>query len=146
MYKTYCEGDSLKEYLALRNATYKYHPATNKVNTAMLAVFCPYAGTDDVLWVMKQADLELYEKLEGELMDVTYEYDIYDYDLEYDVPMYFISGSMDYVCNAGLSKEFSEDITAPKTAYAAVYGGGHTPQYETPEAFGELVKRMLKLG
>ena len=146
VYKTYCEGDSLKEYLALRNATYKYHPATNKVNTAMLAVFCPYAGTDDVLWVMKQADLELYEKLEGELMDVTYEYDIYDYDLEYDVPMYFISGSMDYVCNAGLSKEFSEDITAPKTAYAAVYGGGHTPQYETPEACGELVKRMLKLG
>ena len=146
VYKTYCEGDSLKEYLALRNATYKYHPATNKVNTAMLAVFCPYAGTDDVLWVMKQADLEHYEKLEGELMDVTYEYDIYDYDLEYDVPMYFISGSMDYVCNAGLSKEFSEDITAPMTAYAAVYGGGHTPQYETPEAFGELVKRMLKLG
>ena len=146
VYKTYCEGDSLKEYLALRNATYKYHPATNKVNTAMLAVFCPYAGTDDVLWVFKQADLELYEKLEGELMDVTYEYDIYDYDLEYDVPMYFISGSMDYVCNAGLSKEFSEDITAPMTAYAAVYGGGHTPQYETPEAFGELVKRMLKLG
>ena len=144
-YKTYCEGDSLKEYLMLRNATSGYHPAENKANTALLAVFCPYAGTDDVRWVMKQADLESYEKLEGSLMDATYDYDVYDYELEYDVPMYFISGSMDYVCNTSLTKTFSEDITAPRTAFAVIEGGGHTPQYETPEAFGELVKQMLKL-
>lgn len=144
-YKTYCEGDSLKEYLMLRNATSGYHPAENKANTALLAVFCPYAGTDDVRWVMKQADLESYEKLEGSLMDATYDYDVYDYELEYDIPMYFISGSMDYVCNAGLTKTFSEEITAPRSAFAVIEGGGHTPQYETPEAFGELVKQMLKL-
>ena len=144
-YKTYCEGDSLKEYLMLRNATSGYHPAENKANTALLAVFCPYAGTDDVRWVMKQADLESYEKLEGSLMDATYDYDVYDYELEYDIPMYFISGSMDYVCNTSLTKTFSEDITAPRTAFAVIEGGGHTPQYETPEAFGEMVKQMLKL-
>ena len=144
-YKTYCEGDSLKEYLMLRNATSGYHPAENKANTALLAVFCPYAGTDDVRWVMKQADLESYEKLEGSLMDATYDYDVYDYELEYDIPMYFISGSMDYVCNTGLTKTFSEEITAPRSAFAVIEGGGHTPQYETPEAFGELVKQMLKL-
>ena len=144
-YKTYCEGDSLKEYLMLRNATSGYHPAENKANTALLAVFCPYAGTDDVRWVMKQADLESYEKLEGSLMDATYDYDVYDYELEYDIPMYFISGSMDYVCNTGLTKTFSEEITAPRSAFAVIEGGGHTPQYETPEAFGKLVKQMLKL-
>lgn len=144
-YKTYCKGDSLKEYLMLRNATSGYHPAENKANTALLAVFCPYAGTDDVRWVMKQADLESYEKLEGSLMDATYDYDVYDYELEYDIPMYFISGSMDYVCNTGLTKTFSEEITAPRSAFAVIEGGGHTPQYETPEAFGELVKQMLKL-
>lgn len=142
-YKEYLAGNSLREYLALRNVTSKYHQASNSANTLMLALFSPYCGVDDVRWVLIQSDLDKYYQLEKSLMDTTYAFDVYDYPLEYDVPMCFISGNMDYVCNASLTKTFCDDITAPSKAYFAITGDGHTPQYDTPDEFRSLLIHFL---
>jgi len=139
----YLNGSTLTDYMALRRATAKYHPAKNTADTTMLAVFSPYAGTDDIRWVMKQMDLKNFYLLEKNLMDTVFAYDIYEHGLTYDVPVLFISGDCDYVCNFSLVEKYCDDITAPRKEYVAIEGDGHTPHYETPELFAGYVKEFL---
>ncbi len=143
-YQEYQGGDSIVEYMALRNATSKYHPAKNKANTPLLALFSPYTGVNDIRWVLKQIDLEKYQELERELFTTTYYYDVYEHSLEFGVPMLFISGEMDYVCNCQLTKTFCDALKAPRKEFCEVEGGGHTPHYETPELFAKKVLDFLK--
>lgn len=142
-YREYLGGNSLNEYLTLRQATSKYHPAPNKASTIGLAFFSPYTGVDDVRWVLIQADTDRYYELELNLMNTAYTFDIYDYPLEYDVPMCFISGDFDYICNSTLTEAFCNDITAPTRSFTAISGDGHSPQYDTPDSFGYIVTRFL---
>ena len=142
-YNAYKSGDSLKEYLILRQATSQYHQAPQAANSMMLALFSPYTGVDDVRWVIKQMDIDGYYDLERDLMDTIYSYDVYDYSLSYDVPMFFISGAMDYTCNFSLAETYCDDIDAPVKKFAMIDGDGHTPQYDTPDFFASIVKRYL---
>ena len=142
-YRDYLEGDSLNEYLALRRATSKYHPAPNQANTIVLALFSPYTGVDDVRWVLLQEDTDRYYDLELDLMNTAHTFDIYDYPLVYDVPVCFISGDTDYICNSTLTESFCDDITAPYKSFTAITGDGHSPQYSSPDTFGYLVTRFL---
>ena len=143
-YQDYLGGDSIVEYMALRNATTKYHKAKNKANTPLLALFSPYTGVNDIRWVLKQIDLVKYQELERDLFNTTYYYDVYERSLEFDVPMLFISGEKDYVCNCQLTRKFCDDLTAPRKEFYEVEGGGHTPHYETPEIVAEKVLNFLK--
>ena len=139
----YLSGDTLTDYLRLRKATTKYHKAKNKANTIVLALFSPYTGVDDVRWVLKQMDTDRYYALEKALMDTVFNYNIYDYGMRYQVPMLFISGEYDYICNCSLVEQYFEQITAPAKEFEMIEGGGHTPHYETPEEVSEIIKRFL---
>lgn len=143
-YKTSQEADDLEAYMTFRNATSQILKPKYNADTISLAVFSPYAGIDDIRWVLTQSDMTKYQALEKELMETIYTYDAYDYMLEYEVPMFFISGDMDYICNYSLAKVFCEDITAPAKEFVTFPGVGHTPQYTMPELFGETVKGMLE--
>lgn len=142
-YAEYKKATTLVEYLELRNATNPYHPATAEANTVTLAAFSPYTGVDDVLWTMKATDLDSYFALNKNLFNLVYDYDVYDQSLEYKVPMYFISGDRDFVCNYELAEQFSKDITAPESCYVGMPGLGHTPHYTNPDEFASVVKDML---
>ncbi len=140
----YLNGDSLNEYLLLRRATGKYHKAENNADTKMLALFSPYTGTDDVRWVMKQMDTDNYYRLEKTLMDMVFDYNIYDQDMTYDVPMLFISGDCDYICNYTLVEKYCEDISAPVKKCVLLEGSGHAPHYAVPDDFAGIVKSFLE--
>lgn len=142
-YNNYQDSNSLEDYFALRQITNKYHPNPGAANTIVLALFSPYTGVDDIRWNLVLTDLGSYSALEGGLMDMLNSFDIYDYPLSYDVPVYFISGEYDYTCNWTLAQAYCEDITAPDKAFVCVEGTGHGPQYDSPDEFGEIVKGML---
>ncbi|MBO4494272.1 MAG: alpha/beta hydrolase [Clostridiales bacterium] len=145
-YQEYQSGDSLTEYMTLRNATSKFLPKGDSTNTILRAFFSPYTSVNDVRWVLKQMDLDNYYELEKDLFQTIYYYDIYSYDLKYDVPMYFISGDLDFICNCDLARKFCEDIDAPEKEIVVVENGGHTPHYATPELVAKEVKRFLQKG
>lgn len=143
IYQEYRNGDSLSEYMALRKATSKFLPKGEAANTILYAFFSPYTSVNDVRWVLKQMDLDSYYELEKDLFQTVYYYDIYSYDLRYEVPMYFISGELDFICNCDLARKFCEDIEAPAKEFLTVKNGGHTPHYTTPDLFAKEVKRIL---
>ena len=143
-YNAYHDSNSLEDYFVLRQLTTKYHPNPGAADTILIALFSPYTGVNDVRWVLEESTLDRYYELEGSLMDMLTAFDIYDYPLTYDVPMYFISGEYDYTCNWTLAEAYCNDITAPDKAFVCIPGTGHGPQYDAPEEFGSVVKSLLE--
>lgn len=144
-YAEYCAGDDLLDYMTLRNATAPYHEAKYTFNTILVALVSPYCGVDDVLWTMKQADLDSYYELNRPLFDVVYNADLYAEDMTYEVPAFFISGGCDYTCNFSLAESYCNDIEAPLKDCRIMEGHGHCPQYADPEGWAQIVKDMLSL-
>ena len=142
-YDLFLKGDSFTNIMKLRGATSQYHVAKYSADTIMLALFSPYTGVDDIRWVLKQMDMDNYYLLEQDLMDTLFEIKLYDNNLTYDVPMLFVSGDCDYVCNYTLAQQYCEDISAPAKEFVLMEGCGHAPQYAMPDEFGANVKSFL---
>ncbi len=143
-YQNYLNAETMQEFLALRKAAAPYHPASVKAHTLRSALFSPYTGIDDVRWTLKQMlDPDGYAALNRQLFDMIYTCDIYDDDMNYPMPAFFISGDRDFICSYALSEQYCADITAPLKAYAAVPGCGHVPQFAAPAAFADILSGML---
>ena len=144
-YRKYEEDKSLINMMNLRNHTYKYHIAEKSANTIWAGISSPYMGVDDVRWFFKQAgDFEDYVSLNKQLFDYIMETDVRKYGLEYRVPAGFITGSDDWTTPAKYAEEYYQTINAPKKQFALVEGCGHSPQYDSPEEFCNLLKSMLE--
>ena len=131
-------------FLKLRSVTAPYHPASVSANTIFAALFSPYTGVDDLRWLLKQmTDRDSYFNINIRLMQLVYTHDLRDDPMEYDIPMYFISGDRDFICNYALSEAYCNEISAPEKRFAAMKGCGHNPQLAAPESFADTLKEML---
>jgi pimeloyl-ACP methyl ester carboxylesterase len=134
----------LLDMLTLRNLVSVYHPAAVSDNEAWLAITSPYFSVDDFRWFFKQLDnLEDYISLNQQLFDYTMAFDAYNNGLTYEMPVYFISGSCDWICPVDSVKEYSEAITAPEVRLELVEGCGHGVQYSNSEEFANIVRELL---
>ena len=59
---------------------------------------------------------------------------------EYQVPVLFISGSCDWVCPAGLVKEYADEYGL---RYVVMDGCGHSPQSQHPDQFADIIRGFL---
>ena len=143
-YEEFQKDNSLVNLLNLRNYTYSYHQPEVKSKDTWMAVTSPYFSIDDFRWFMKQlGSIEDYVKLNHQLFDYTLKANLYDYSLNYQVPVYFISGSCDWICPVESTEKYMNDITAPSKAMMLVIGCGHEPQYSLPKEFSEIVKNII---
>ena len=142
-YAEYLQGTGLADYLKLRTATEPYHPAELTADTFKLAFFSPYSGVDDIRWFMVQMDFDGLYELNRPLYDMVYDFSAYDQGMEYEVPVFFISGDRDFTCNYTLAEQYCNDITAPAKGFVAMHGCGHCPHYILPEEWAQTVKDML---
>lgn len=62
----------------------------------------------------------------------------------YEVPVYFISGSCDWTCPALSAEKYFQEINAPQKEMIFMEGCGHGSQYDLPEAFAGYVKYVLQ--
>lgn len=143
-YDTFRSGDDLMDMMKLRSLTAKYHPATVSDHATWIAVTSPYFEIDDFRWFLKQlGDMESYFALNQQLFDYTFDFDAYDNGLEYEMPVYFISGTCDWVCPVDSIREYAEDISAPEVSMGLIEGCGHNVQYSSPKEFAEKVNVLL---
>ena len=62
------------------------------------------------------------------------------------VPIYFLSGAYDYTVNYQMAKDYCKEIIAPLKAFYTFENSAHSPMFEEPERFNEiLVKDVLNL-
>lgn len=109
-----------------------------------LGLTSPTMNFNDLKWFLKAASTEKIFELEEELIDYMYfDFDIYDQGLTYEVPMYFIQGSNDYITPTEMVEKFYEPLKAPEKKMVLQENGGHTPFLDDPKAFADLLKSFF---
>lgn len=140
-YQTVIDDPSLVNMMALRGEVSNYHPVRVGDNSTWYAVTSPYFGMDDFRWFLVQlGDMEDYFALNQPLFDYTEKFDAAATGTEYAVPVYFISGSDDWICPVDSVREFYNSISAPAKDISVIEGCGHNVQYSLPEEFAKAVK------
>ncbi len=143
-YEAFRDDGSLTNMMNLRHLTARYHPATVPDKATMMAIQSPYFGVDDFRWFLKQlGDIEQYWDLNEQLFAYTVAFDAYDQSLEYEMPVYFISGSCDWVCPVGSVREYANAIWAKDVQMEIIEGCGHNLQYASPKEFARKVREWL---
>lgn len=144
-YEAFRTDSSITNMMNLRHITAQYHPATVSDKATMMAIQSPYFGVDDFRWFLKQlGNIEQYWNLNEQLFEYTFAFDAYDQSLEYEVPVYFISGSCDWVCPVDSVREYANDILTEDVRVEIIEGCGHNLQFSSPEEFAQKVKKSLE--
>ena len=144
-YQAFEREKSLPNRMALRREVMKLLPVKKPDQAFWNAVFSPYFGMDDLNWFLVQTgDEEEYYRLNRQLFDATFSFDIDHLKQDYEVPVHFISGGDDRICPVDPIRNYKDRITAPKKTFTELDGCGHNVQYTEPEAFADTVKQLLK--
>ncbi len=144
-FETFQNSGDLTDMMKVRSLTSKYHPAGVADQSTWMAVTSPYFGMDDFRWFLKQlGDMNTYFSVNEQLFDYTFTFDAYANELTYEMPVYLISGTCDWVCPVDSIEEYAEDIAAPEVRMELIEGCGHNLQYSLPEEFAEKVKDVLE--
>lgn len=143
-YEAFQTSGDLMDMMKLRSLTSQYHPATVTDKATWIAITSPYFGMNDFRWFLKQlGDLNEYFALNQPLFDYTFDFDAFDNGLKYEMPVYLISGTCDWVCPVDSVKEYAQTISAPEVSLELIEGCGHNVQYCSPEEFAESVHKVL---
>lgn len=144
-YNNYIEKDNISAIARLRGKIFAYLPAALPGNETMLSVLSPYYGIDDYRWLLIQAaDLDAYYELNKELYDYTFHKNNREDGMEYEMPVYFISGSRDWVCPPEMVEDYMNELSAPDKDIIYMEDCGHSPHYTFPDEFGKNVKELLE--
>ena len=146
-YEAFRSDLSLKHLMALREYTSVYHPQTDMTDTStMAAIFSPVLGVDDARWYLLEMETLMggtrYSELIAPLEEKMTTFNLYEAG-EYQVSVLFISGSCDWVCPAGLVKEYADEYGL---RYVAMEGCGHSPQGQHPDQFADIIRGFLLEG
>ena len=83
-YKQYESDKNLVNLMNLRNKVYQYRLIEIEDKATWMAVVSPYFGVDDLRWFFIQLkDFGEYVKRNLQLFDFTFDFNIYDYGLDY---------------------------------------------------------------
>lgn len=144
-FEVFQNGGSITDMMKLRALAAKYHPVNVSDKATWMAFTSPYFGIVDFRWFLKQlGDMNEYFELNQQLFDYTFSFDAYEKGLEYKMPVYFISGTCDWICPVDSIREYTGDISAPDVHLELIEGCGHNVQYSSPEEFAGTVCELLK--
>lgn len=150
-YEEFVSDMNLSNLLKLRSFVEPYHPQTVTTDVSTIsALTSPVLGVDDVRWymfeiasMMSNTSMEHYEQLQKLVNDYMMDFNAFDSEEKYQMPVFFVSGSCDWTCPVGLIGEYMEVITAPRKELYLIEGCGHSPQVQLPEEFCQAVKSFL---
>ncbi|MDE7177030.1 MAG: alpha/beta hydrolase [Lachnospiraceae bacterium] len=143
-FESFKASGDLIDMMRLRSLTSKYHPADVSDKATWMAVMSPYFGIDDLRWFFRQlGDMNAYFALNRQLFDAAFAFDAYADGLVYEMPVYLISGTCDWVCPVDSVREYAEDLSAPDVCLELIEGCGHNVQYSLSEEFAESVRNVL---
>lgn len=139
----YEQNPSIANMLTVRGFADKYHKPDYEKNYIIDAIFSPYMGINDIRWFMKQLSVDAFVEQNKLLFDYITEHDVYDFDMEYKVPVVFISGSCDWVTPVSCMKDYCDAIDAPSKTVHLIDGWGHSVPQENPQGFAKILKELL---
>lgn len=143
-YETYQKDMSLNNMMKLRTLVAPYYKGERAKNTIWIGLTSPVANLDDFRWQMKgMFDLEGHITLNKQLLDYSFEVDLFEKETDYKMPVTFISGSCDFATPVKCTQEYMDIITAPSKKLIVMEGCGHSAQFDDAEEFSGIVKTAL---
>ncbi len=140
-------GLDIPAWTEMRALTAKYLTPEGQIsNTRQLFIggVSPELGWEDFKWFLKLGDIEGAFAMQKGLMEyAVFGFDIYDFSLNYEVPVYFITGEGDWTTPRAMSEEYFARITAPDKKYSVIKNTGHSPMLDNPAAFQDEVRKLL---
>lgn len=107
-------------------------------------IISPDMNLTDIKWFMKQTDTAKFLEDNKELMDYAlFGFDISEISHIYQVPVYYIAGTGDYMINQDDVKDYYETIQAPDKNLFEFENVGHSMFMDDPKLFGDTVKELL---
>jgi len=134
--------DSLKnQVLKLRGYQAKYGLAAGVNFRVILDIITsPYYSSKDIMYFTK--DMLYYQ---GEVMRfLSVEYDIRDYGLTYEIPVFFIMGEQDYQTPYPVAKDLLEEISAPVKMFFSIPNAGHNTMTDNRVEFNRVLLEEIK--
>lgn len=139
----YQAEETVQNMMKVRSFAEKYHQPKYKKNYVLDAYISPYMGVDDIRWYLLQMDLDKFVSINQNLMDAITIESVFDYDMNFDMPVGFISGSDDWVTPVDYMIHYCEEIKAPVKKVELIDGWGHTVPQENPQEFAKVLEEML---
>ena len=69
---------------------------------------------------------------------------MYNYNLQYEVPVIIISGDYDWDSPHSLALDYFNDISAPNKEFITIENAGHLPFLDKPKEFSEELLKALR--
>ncbi len=142
--ETFAADGSFFNLMKLREFTEKYHKAPVGDKTMLRGALSPYFNLVDARWIF--GVLSRPEKMYAvnhKLLDHLLASRIYDFGVDYRVPVLFISGEYDWVTPRGLVEEYCAAVSAPYKKMISIEGCGHTPQADRPGTVMRTINEFL---
>ena len=129
--------------MALRQEAFTYFEEPLPEKTTWLALTSPYMGMADFEWFLKQLEpLDKYIELNRQLYDSLLDFNLYDVNVSENVPITYISGSLDYACPVQTIEDYIDKSGVNRTLYI-LDGCGHNVQYTKPHDVSYIIKDAL---
>lgn len=137
---------NVTKFMKYRQLKDKYLPSGDSMSALEMVsfrLFSPYMTFNDLKWMLNfdkliESNSELYEALlsEGKLS-------MYDYKLQYEVPVIIIAGDCDWTTPHSMAFNYFNDIFAPNKELITIENTGHIPFVDKPKEFSEALLKAL---
>lgn len=135
---------SLERMIITSSAYLKGRDELSGLKTMLLGIMSPHFNRLDLKWFFLVTDTARIFEKERPLVNYMYfEFDAYDQIADFEVPLFFIQGSHDYITPTDLVEDYARRVRAPRSELISLDETGHTPFLDKPDEFADLVRRVL---
>ncbi|QUI24064.1 alpha/beta hydrolase [Vallitalea pronyensis] len=110
-----------------------------------LGISSPYMTIQDIQWFLNASNTQKIMALQQNVINyMYYEFNVNNLNAHYDVPMFYIQGSHDYITPTQLVEAYYATISTPVKNMYIMEDAGHTPFLDKPNEFAEFVRDAIE--
>ena len=138
-YPDLTQENILKEVGLVHRIEAKY--AKNGKNETLMKCMkkSPCFGFWDLLAMLKS------NKVNEGLIREALSFDLYQYGVKYQIPVFYILGEEDMTTPVALTKAYFEQVTAPKKELKIILDAGHNVMYEKMQEYASALKEVVQI-
>lgn len=142
------EETNMKNFMKIRSLTSRYLTCQGAMpgwKMIWTGITSPDMTSRDFRWQMlAMINRKKYFDLQAPLRSDLFTFNLYAFDMEYELPMFFISGDGDWITPYPLVRKYAKSVKAPRKEMVLIENTGHNPYLDNPEAFCKAVRKVLK--
>lgn len=135
---------SLEEMIAISIKYLKSDGEMSGFEQIFLALTSPEMSWNDAKWFLFASNTQNIISSQSNLVDYMYfQFDVMDFDNEYDIPICFIQGDSDWITPTDMVADYYSTVFSKQKEMIIINNAGHTPFLDNSEQFCDAAKIFL---